>query len=159
MLKRNLFWFISLVLSSSLILVACNNSSTTTTISQDAHGDDHSMGDTMVSSNHNVPNEAAKLANPLKETNENIEAGKKIFTTTCAPCHGETGLGDGPAAAALETKPANMYESHVQELSDGALFYIISHGGQTPIMPAWENVLTEKERWQIVYYIRTFKKQ
>lgn len=34
--------------------------------------------------------------------------GKKLFSTNCAVCHGETGHGDGAGAAALAVKPRNL---------------------------------------------------
>jgi mono/diheme cytochrome c family protein len=35
-------------------------------------------------------------------------AGAKIFQTFCTTCHGPAGKGDGPAAAGLNPKPANL---------------------------------------------------
>ena len=34
--------------------------------------------------------------------------GHEDFATLCAPCHGSTGVGNGPAAEGLETKPADL---------------------------------------------------
>jgi mono/diheme cytochrome c family protein len=34
--------------------------------------------------------------------------GKALFATYCAACHGETGRGDGPAAAGLPARPADL---------------------------------------------------
>ncbi len=36
--------------------------------------------------------------------------GRGMFQSYCAPCHGTTGKGDGPAAVALTPKPANLTE-------------------------------------------------
>jgi mono/diheme cytochrome c family protein len=33
---------------------------------------------------------------------------KEMFTSYCAPCHGVSGKGDGPAAPALNPKPADL---------------------------------------------------
>jgi len=35
-------------------------------------------------------------------------SGKQMFKAYCAPCHGPSGKGDGPAAAALKTPPADL---------------------------------------------------
>jgi mono/diheme cytochrome c family protein len=35
-------------------------------------------------------------------------SGKEMFKAYCASCHGESGKGDGPAAAALKTAPADL---------------------------------------------------
>jgi len=34
--------------------------------------------------------------------------GRKDFATFCAACHGSSGQGDGPAAAGLDRKPADL---------------------------------------------------
>jgi mono/diheme cytochrome c family protein len=34
--------------------------------------------------------------------------GQQMFTSYCAPCHGRTGKGDGPAAPALAPKPSDL---------------------------------------------------
>lgn len=39
-----------------------------------------------------------------------IEKGKTLFSTTCSPCHGPDGKGDGPAGATLNPKPRNFHE-------------------------------------------------
>jgi len=35
-------------------------------------------------------------------------SGQQMFYDYCAPCHGVTGKGDGPAVPALKTPPANL---------------------------------------------------
>jgi mono/diheme cytochrome c family protein len=74
------------------------------------------------------------------------------------PCHGPAGKGDGPAAATLERngvriRPGNLSDPKMWQQSDGAIFWKISEG-KTP-MPAWSQTLSEKQRWQIVNYVRT----
>lgn len=105
---------------------------------------------------HVVPEEAAAIPNPVAATDESITAGASTYSQSCAVCHGTNGEGDGPGSAGLEIKPANLHEDHVQELSDGALFYIITHGRAGTAMPAWDTILTEEQRWQVVNFIRTF---
>lgn len=119
----------------------------------------HSPEQHMAGMHHDVPAEAAAIPNPIAATAESLAIGKQLFATNCAVCHGETGEGDGPAAAGLEKPPANLHAAHVQENSDGALFYIISHGRPETPMPAWDNVLDEEQRWHVVNYLRTFEEQ
>jgi mono/diheme cytochrome c family protein len=115
-----------------------------------AHGPEEHMA-----AAHNVPEEAAAVPNPISATDDSIATGATVFTTNCAACHGAEGRGDGPAAVGLETKPADLNADHVQGLSDGALFYIISHGKADTPMPAWEEALEEGERWNVVNFLRT----
>lgn len=97
--------------------------------------------------------EAAKK-NPEKGVSDKT---KKDVQTQCTPCHGPSGKGDGPAAVALTPKPADWTSDRVQKESDGELFWKISTG-RGP-MPPWKDSIPEKERWEIVNYLRTFKKK
>jgi mono/diheme cytochrome c family protein len=94
-----------------------------------------------------APAEAKKLKNPEK----GHELGEKSVRTNCASCHGVAGKGDGPAAAALSPKPADWGSDKMKKETDGELFWKITNGRGA--MPPWKH-LPEKERWQIVNYIR-----
>ena len=114
-------------------------------------------GEAMAGMDHGVPDEAQAVVNPVLATEASIAAGTLVFQTNCAVCHGESGHGDGPAAVGLDPKPANLGADHVQGNSDGALFYTITHGRTGTAMPAWESVLTEQQRWEVVNFVRTMK--
>ncbi|HQY61967.1 MAG: c-type cytochrome [Myxococcales bacterium] len=58
------------------------------------------------------------------------EEAKKLFETTCSPCHGTTGKGDGPAAAALNPKPRAYSDKAWQaSVTDEQLKKVIKEGG------------------------------
>ena len=99
-----------------------------------------------------APADAKNMKNPEKDS----AAGKKSVETNCASCHGASGKGDGPAAAALSPKPANWTGDKTKKETDGELFWKISNG-RGP-MPPWKH-LPEKERWSIVNYIRELQKK
>lgn len=105
---------------------------------------------------HGIPAEAAAVPNPMAVNDASVAAGQATYTQYCAVCHGPEGEGDGPGAAGLEPKPANFSAAHVQELSDGALFYIITHGREGTAMVAWESIIGEEQRWEVVNFLRTF---
>ncbi len=119
-------------------------------------GETHAPDD-HVAGHDDIPEEAVALPNPIDPTDESILMGAGLYAANCALCHGETGEGDGPLAEGLEQSPSDLHEGHVQENTDGALFYIISHGKSETAMPPWEDVLTEEERWQVVNFLRTFE--
>ena len=68
-------------------------------------------------------------------------------------CHGESGRGDGPLAATLPIKPANLYD-HVPYHPDQFFFNIIT-SGLSNIMPAFDNSISETDRWNILNYLRS----
>lgn len=122
------------------------------------HVDEHEPEEHMAGE-HDVPEDAAAIENPIEATDESIATGRELYATNCATCHGETGEGDGPAAASLDPSPSDLHEDHVQGLTDGALFYIISHGRPETAMPAWENTLDVEQRWHVVNFLRTFQEE
>jgi mono/diheme cytochrome c family protein len=103
-----------------------------------------------------APASAVAVKNPLAGNTETLKYAKVIYVTYCTPCHGTKGYGDGPAAAGLNTKPANHSSDVVQKETDGTLFWKISEG-RNP-MPSYKTVLTENQRWELVNYIRTLAK-
>jgi mono/diheme cytochrome c family protein len=54
------------------------------------------------------PADQAQVAAPAPAAAIPEHPGKLLFDANCASCHGPEGLGDGPAAAALPVKPANI---------------------------------------------------
>jgi cytochrome c553 len=53
-----------------------------------------------------------------------------VFTTRCATCHGAKGLGDGPAAVALNPKPRNYSDVQWQKsVTDEQIKKTIVEGG------------------------------
>ena len=110
-----------------------------------------------VNNNWPAPSFADTLKNPLVDNLKAVKKGKTLFNRYCATCHGENGEGDGPQAASLNTKPKNLTSKLIKRESDGALFWKISNGKQPMI--AWKYTLSEKQRWQLVDYVRQFSKK
>jgi mono/diheme cytochrome c family protein len=72
-------------------------------------------------------------------------------------CHGEKGLGDGPAGKRLNPKPFNLTDKEqMASKTDAYLFKNITKGEGS--MPAFERKLKEAERWMVIQYIRTFSR-
>jgi len=106
---------------------------------------------------HSIPEEAAAMPNPIAISDASVAAGQATFAQYCVACHGVQGEGDGPGAAGLSPKPADLHADHVQGLSDGALLYVITHGREGTAMAAWESILSEQQRWEVVNFLRTFE--
>jgi mono/diheme cytochrome c family protein len=87
-------------------------------------------------------------------------AGKAKYELLCAGCHGMSGKGDGPAAAGLNPKPADLSDrNYLSTLSDQYLFDVIKEGGpqvkKSPLMPAWRGALSDKEIASVISYLRS----
>ena len=89
-------------------------------------------------------------------------AGKAVYQLKCIGCHGEKGDGKGPAAELLVPQPRD-FTSGIYKIrttankvpSDQDLFKVITDGMPGTSMPAWK-VLPEKDRWNLVAYIKAF---
>ena len=104
----------------------------------------------------NAPAWADTLYNPYAHNAAITDTGKVLYQKNCSVCHGTSGKGDGIAAIGLTVRPANHTSVMVQQQTDGCLFYKIANG-RLP-MPPFKNILTEKQRWSLVNYIRTLAK-
>jgi mono/diheme cytochrome c family protein len=103
-----------------------------------------------------TPKPAREVKNPVAVDKTVLAEGKALYSTNCAPCHGDRGRGDGVASAALNPKPADHTSAAVQSETDGSLFWKLTQG-RNP-MPSYQKILTDKQRWELVNYIRTLSK-
>jgi len=103
-----------------------------------------------------APKAAVNVKNPLAGNKSVLADARTLYVTNCAPCHGTTGKGDGPAAQALNPKPANHSSALVQSETDGSLFWKLSEG-RNP-MPSYKKILSDQQRWELINYIRTLVK-
>jgi len=89
-------------------------------------------------------------------------AGKAVYERKCAGCHGDKGDGNGPAAELLSPRPrdftAGLYKVRTtanKVPTDQDIFRIITDGMPGTSMPPWA-VLPEKDRWNLVAYVKAF---
>ena len=74
------------------------------------------------------PAPSAARKNPIPSTQQSIAAGQKIYSKTCAMCHGKAGDADGPAVIELNIHPAKLSDPKLANESDGSLFWKITTG-------------------------------
>ena len=104
------------------------------------------------SNNWRVSPRLARIANPITADASSVAMGKNLYLRECQQCHGKTGKGDGPVAAALGNTVANLTSSEVLGQSDGAIYTKI-RTGRSP-MPSFKNHLAKEEIWHLINFIR-----
>lgn len=83
---------------------------------------------------------------PAKPTS--AASGQEMYKEYCASCHGLTGKGDGPAAPALKTPPANLSTLSARnngQFPEAKVIQSIKAGPQIPAhgsaeMPVWGGI-------------------
>ncbi|MDP4222526.1 MAG: cytochrome c [Bacteroidota bacterium] len=103
-----------------------------------------------------VPDNFKTMKNPVARGDASNKAGMALYTKNCASCHGKTGLGDGVKARALKESTGDFSKPAFQDQADGELFYKTKSGRGE--MPKYEGKLADDDIWNIVNYMRTFKK-
>jgi mono/diheme cytochrome c family protein len=95
--------------------------------------------------------------NPVKSSPQSIEAGQKAYQTSCAPCHGAAGKGDGAVAKNLAVKPSDLTDPKWEHGStDGEIFVNIRDGiGPQMKMKAFKGKVSDQDIWNIVNYLRS----
>jgi mono/diheme cytochrome c family protein len=97
-----------------------------------------------------APEEARKLKNPVPGDADSIDRGKDLYRRNCLSCHGEDAEENDPVADVITPKPANLKKMSSMH-SDGDFAWKIENG-RGP-MPAWKNILTKNEVWDLVNFI------
>jgi mono/diheme cytochrome c family protein len=105
------------------------------------------------SSDWKAPPTAVNRPNPVPVNANTIALGQKLYVGNCMTCHGATGKGDGPGAAALEKRPADLSARVRSGATDGELFWKITEG-RSPMI-SWKGSLSETQRWELVNYIKS----
>jgi mono/diheme cytochrome c family protein len=143
-MRKSLSILLAVAIVSAIILAACGGGGQTT-------GEETTALDRPA-----PPAEYAGKTSPVKDDPAAADAGKEIYNVQCATCHGDTGQGDGPGAAALDPKPQPL-AANAESLKEDYMFWRISEGGAfdpfNSAMPAWKATLSEDEIWQVIAYI------
>jgi cytochrome c oxidase cbb3-type subunit II len=124
------------------------------------------------------PSTWRNVRNPMPPTVRSLTHGKQVFTTNCIGCHGVNGDGKGPAARLLSypplfqtsgaptqsvnsanlggPAPRNLTDASQQlYFSDGEMYDAILFGVDGTAMPAFGDILTVNDIWDLTNFIRT----
>jgi cytochrome c oxidase cbb3-type subunit 2 len=93
-----------------------------------------------------VPEEARLSREPVADEPGAAADGRKLFGQYCAQCHGAAAKGKGRAPS--------LVDARIQQATPGELFWVITNGATIYGMPSWSK-LSERQRWQIVAFLRS----
>lgn len=90
-----------------------------------------------------------------------LARGKQRFGIYCAPCHDNTGSGEGlvkrraVAGGAAAFVPPTFHQDRLRHAPDGQIFATISNGKSN--MPPYAMQIKVDDRWAIVAYVRALQ--
>jgi mono/diheme cytochrome c family protein len=106
------------------------------------------------------------LVNPLRTEGSfdaNVLEGKRVYFQNCVACHGPALDGKGRFANALTASPRQLTDPMFLPMHpEGYVFWRIAKGGWAlpslmepwnSAMPAFEDILTEKEIWAVILFL------
>ena len=104
----------------------------------------------------------AVIAHP-RPTQYQLHLGKSVFEAYCAPCHGDTGAGDGSNSFNLDPRPRDLSDPAFQKSKSNAdLADTIRRGGAgvglSSLMPPWGHTLNDRQLDAVVVYVRSLKR-
>jgi len=95
-----------------------------------------------------------KIKNPQPATAESVQRGAELYRRHCSKCHGIRGNGYGPVMHGFTSLPSPLYDA--RKADDAYLFSVITNGRSD--MPPWGIILSERDRWDLINYLKTLKK-
>jgi mono/diheme cytochrome c family protein len=120
-----------------------------------AAGSGMGSGSSMSARHHAPIPEPYKSLSAPQAAEGALERGGETYTQHCTSCHGDGGMGDGPAGQVLDPVAAPVARTS-GKMSDGYLFWRVTEGGTvfSSSMPAWKETLTEQQIWEVLAYLR-----
>jgi mono/diheme cytochrome c family protein len=94
-------------------------------------------------------------AMPFPATREVLERGRQRYDIFCAPCHAQTGMGDGMIVRRGYRRPPSLHADQMLEKTLGHYFDVMTHGFGA--MPPYASQIPVNDRWAIAAYIRVLQ--
>jgi mono/diheme cytochrome c family protein len=105
-----------------------------------------------------IPAPYASMSNPLPRTDATLRKGTAVYAAKCVACHGEQGLGNGPAGRNLSPPPGNLAWLADMPMAqwDSLMYWTIAEGGSQfgTAMPAFKGALSKDQIWAVAAYVQ-----
>jgi mono/diheme cytochrome c family protein len=92
---------------------------------------------------------------PMPVTRELVARGRDRFNIYCAPCHAQTGMGDGMVVRRGYKQPPSMHDPRLRAQPIGYFYDVMTRGfGQ---MPDYAAQIQPRDRWAVAIYVRALQ--
>jgi mono/diheme cytochrome c family protein len=102
---------------------------------------------------------ADALPPSIKLDEKLLVRGEQRYNIYCAPCHGQTGHGDGPVTrrgGGFAVVPANLHLARLRPEALGYFFHVVSNGKGK--MRPYKAQIPVEDRWAIAAWVRTLQR-
>ncbi|WP_311195868.1 cytochrome c [Antarcticibacterium sp. 1MA-6-2] len=96
-----------------------------------------------------------ELKNPLPYTEDNLAAGRQLYTIYCAVCHGDQGDGQGILVQREKILGIPRYDDAGRDITEGSVYHVMYYGLNA--MGSYASQTSIDERWLIDHYVMTLK--
>jgi cytochrome c553 len=92
---------------------------------------------------------------PVEVTLDVVRRGQQRYNIYCAPCHAQTGEGDGPIVQRGMKQPPSFHSVRLREQPDGYFYDVITNGFGA--MQDYAAQVRPDDRWAVVAYLRALQ--
>ena len=102
---------------------------------------------------------ADQLPESIKFDTALLERGRERYDIYCAPCHDQSGQGQGPVTlrgGGFKVAPANLHQERLLPMPLGYFYEVITNGKMPNMLPYAAQIPVE-DRWAIAVWVRTLQ--
>jgi mono/diheme cytochrome c family protein len=92
---------------------------------------------------------------PFAITRADLDRGQERYDVYCAPCHSQTGDGDGMIVQRGYRQPPSLHLDRLRQAPVGYFYDVIANG--FGVMPDYRAQVPVDDRWRIVAYVRALQ--
>lgn len=92
---------------------------------------------------------------PFPITRADLDRGQERFNVYCAPCHGQTGEGNGMVVQRGYRRAQSVHIDRLRVAPVGYIYDVITNG--FGVMPDYRAQIPVNDRWKIVAYVRALQ--
>lgn len=100
-----------------------------------------------------VADRAANLTPPEQISQQSVREGARIYSETCAHCHGAPGKDHEPWAANMRPQPPKLTDAGAH-WKTREVFWIVKHGIKMTGMPAFSREHDDQTLWAIAAFVK-----